>query len=69
MRPENLIIADLAGVSHADSIGSDIYRVDEVLARTFNMLFVNAARASFTLVVISATTPAFITLIIPLAFI
>ncbi len=45
---------------------SDIYRVDEVLARTFNMLFVNAARAGFTLVVISASTPVFIALIIPL---
>src|ERR1700712_4770695 len=33
------------------------------------MLFVNAARASFTLVVISSSTPAFIALIIPLAFI
>lgn len=46
---------------------SDIYRVDEVLARTFNMLFVNAARALFTLAVISTTTPAFIALIIPLS--
>ncbi|KAI9805220.1 MAG: hypothetical protein M1825_001056 [Sarcosagium campestre] len=46
---------------------SDIYRVDEVLARTFNMLFVNAARALFTLVVISFGTPAFIALIVPLA--
>lgn len=62
---------------------SDIYRVDEVctnsngrlgctdivqvLARTFNGLFVNTARAGFTLVVISVTTPAFIALIIPLA--
>jgi ABC-type multidrug transport system fused ATPase/permease subunit len=45
---------------------SDIYRVDEVLARTFNMLFVNTARAAFTLVVISASTPIFIALIIPL---
>jgi len=44
----------------------DIYRVDEVLARTFNMLFVNAARAAFTLVVISAATPIFIALILPL---
>lgn len=48
---------------------SDIYRVDEVLARTFNMLFVNAARAGFTLVVISWTTPAFVFLIIPLGFV
>ncbi|KAK7428905.1 ATP-binding cassette glutathione S-conjugate transporter ycf1 [Neonectria magnoliae] len=46
---------------------SDIYRVDEVLARTFNMLFVNVARSGFTLVVISVTTPAFIALIIPLS--
>lgn len=45
---------------------SDIYRVDEVLARSFNMLFVNVARSGFTLVVISVSTPAFITLIIPL---
>ncbi|KAL2016276.1 hypothetical protein VTK56DRAFT_3904 [Thermocarpiscus australiensis] len=46
---------------------SDIYRVDEVLARTFNMLFVNLARSGFTLVVISVSTPAFIALIIPLS--
>ncbi|KAL2358738.1 multidrug resistance-associated protein 1 [Cryomyces antarcticus] len=45
---------------------SDIYKVDEVLARTFNMLFVNTARAAFTLVVISTSTPAFIALILPL---
>ncbi|KAG9514802.1 ATP-binding cassette glutathione S-conjugate transporter, partial [Aureobasidium melanogenum] len=45
---------------------SDIYRIDEVLARTFNMLFVNSARALFTLVVISMSTPAFIALIVPL---
>ncbi|KAL5432135.1 hypothetical protein PMIN07_008599 [Paraphaeosphaeria minitans] len=45
---------------------SDVYRVDEVLARTFNMLFVNTARAGFTLVIVSVTTPAFIALILPL---
>jgi len=45
---------------------SDIYRVDEVLARTFNMLFVNSARALFTLVLIAASTPVFIALIFPL---
>ncbi|KAF1947031.1 multidrug resistance-associated protein 1 [Clathrospora elynae] len=45
---------------------SDIYRVDEVLARTFNMLFVNSARAGFTLVVISWSTPVFVSLILPL---
>ncbi|KAH7326381.1 P-loop containing nucleoside triphosphate hydrolase protein [Stachybotrys elegans] len=46
---------------------SDIYRVDEVLARVFNMLFVNLAKSGFTLVVISVTTPAFVSLIIPLS--
>ncbi|KJR80768.1 uncharacterized protein SPSK_04818 [Sporothrix schenckii 1099-18] len=45
---------------------SDIYRVDEVLARTFNMLFVNLSRSGFTLAVISVTTPAFVALIVPL---
>jgi ATP-binding cassette subfamily C (CFTR/MRP) protein 1 len=45
---------------------SDIYRVDEVLARTFNMLFTNLARSGFILVVISLTVPPFIALIIPL---
>lgn len=53
-------------MNQADIPSSDIYRVDEVLARTFNMLFVNAARAGFTLVVISAAAPAFVALIIPL---
>lgn len=37
------------------------------MARTFNQLFVNAAKSSFTLVIISVTTPAFVALIIPLA--
>ncbi|KAI1769054.1 P-loop containing nucleoside triphosphate hydrolase protein [Hypoxylon sp. FL1150] len=46
---------------------SDVYRLDEVLARTFNMLFVNLARSGFTLVVISISTPVFVALIIPLA--
>lgn len=45
---------------------SDVYRLDEVLARTFNMLFVNLARSIFTLVVISVGTPAFIAFIVPL---
>ncbi|KAI4254372.1 MAG: hypothetical protein LQ352_003132 [Teloschistes flavicans] len=45
---------------------SDIYRVDEVLARTFNMLFVNTARAIYTLVLIAASTPVFVALIFPL---
>lgn len=45
---------------------SDIYRVDEVLARTFNMLFVNAARAFYTLILVVVSTPIFVVLIIPL---
>ena len=46
---------------------SDIYRVDEVLSRTFNMLFVNSARAFYTLILIAASTPVFVALIVPLA--
>lgn len=37
------------------------------MARTFNMLFVNAARSGFTLGVISVSTPPFIALIVPLS--
>ncbi|KAJ5323809.1 Metal resistance protein YCF1 [Penicillium atrosanguineum] len=48
---------------------SDIYRVDEVLARTFNMLFANSARAVFTMAVIASSTPAFIFFIPLLAYI
>lgn len=48
---------------------ADIYRLDEVLSRVFNMLFVNSARAIFTLIVISASAPAFVTVIIPLAIV
>jgi ATP-binding cassette subfamily C (CFTR/MRP) protein 1 len=48
---------------------SDIYRVDEVLARTFNMLFANSARAIFTMVVIATSTPAFLIFVIPLSYV
>ncbi|KAL4890362.1 P-loop containing nucleoside triphosphate hydrolase protein [Aspergillus ambiguus] len=48
---------------------SDVYRIDEVLARTFNMLFGNSAKAIFTMIVISSSTPAFIILIIPLGYV
>lgn len=47
-------------------MNSDIYRVDEVLARTFNMLFNNLARSGFILGVISVSTPPFVALIFPL---
>ena len=45
---------------------SDIYRVDEVLARVFNMLFANVARSCFTLGIISVSAPPFMALIVPL---
>src|SRR6202044_491464 len=48
---------------------SDLYRIDEILARTFNGLFTNAGRAAFTLVVICSSTPAFVVLILPLGFV
>lgn len=48
---------------------SDVYRVDEVLARTFNMLFANSARAVFTMLVIATSTPAFLLLVIPLSYV
>ncbi|KAG2416141.1 hypothetical protein HFD88_007333 [Aspergillus terreus] len=48
---------------------SDIYRIDEVLARTFNMLFGNSAKAIFTMIVISSSTPAFALFIIPLGYV
>lgn len=48
---------------------SDIYRVDEVIARTFNGLFVNASRAAFTIGVIAVGTPVFLALVLPLGVI
>jgi ABC-type multidrug transport system fused ATPase/permease subunit len=48
---------------------SDVYRVDEVLARTFNMLFANAARAVFTMTVICTSTPAFLIFVLPLGWV
>ncbi|KAL4784625.1 P-loop containing nucleoside triphosphate hydrolase protein [Aspergillus varians] len=48
---------------------SDIYRIDEVLARTFNMLFGNSAKALFTLFVITSATPPFLIFVIPLGWI
>ncbi|KAI0532895.1 metal resistance protein YCF1 [Xylaria digitata] len=48
---------------------SDIYRLDEILARTFNMLFVNFARSAFTLILISVGTPAFVSFIIPVGLV
>jgi ATP-binding cassette, subfamily C (CFTR/MRP), member 1 len=46
-----------------------MYRVDEGLPRQFNQLFVNITRILFILAIISAGTPIFAVLIIPLALI
>ncbi|KAI5290085.1 hypothetical protein KEM54_002475 [Ascosphaera aggregata] len=48
---------------------SDIYRIDELLSRTFNMLFMNTGRAIFTMLVIVISTPLFVVVIVPLSFI
>ena len=48
---------------------SDIYRVDEVIARTFNMLFVNTGRAAFILGVIAFSTPIFMVMVVPLGIV
>ncbi|RLM00925.1 hypothetical protein CFD26_108711 [Aspergillus turcosus] len=48
---------------------SDVYRIDEVLARTFNMLFNNSAKAIFTMIVIATATPAFILVAFPLGYV
>ena len=56
-------------MTQAHTTPSDIYRVDELLGRTFNMLFVNLAKSGFTLVIISVSTPAFVALIIPLSIV
>ncbi|MCJ1306993.1 hypothetical protein MMC25_000637 [Agyrium rufum] len=45
---------------------SDMWRVDEVLARTFAMLFSNSAKAIWTISLITASTPIFAVLILPL---
>jgi ATP-binding cassette subfamily C (CFTR/MRP) protein 1 len=47
---------------------SDIYRIDEVICRCFNMLFQNGAKSLATIVIISAITPLFIAVAVPLAF-
>jgi ATP-binding cassette subfamily C (CFTR/MRP) protein 1 len=46
---------------------NDVYKIDEVIPRTFSMFFRNSCQVVFVMVVISTTTPAFIALIIPFA--
>ncbi|THC93377.1 hypothetical protein EYZ11_007134 [Aspergillus tanneri] len=48
---------------------SDIYRLDEVLARAFNTLFNNLSRLLFTTIVISISTPAFLLFVVPLSWV
>ncbi|AAS54536.2 AGR047Wp [Eremothecium gossypii ATCC 10895] len=46
---------------------NDIYKVDELLARTFSQFFANTTRVSFTIIVICVTTWQFTFFVIPLA--
>lgn len=46
---------------------NDIYKIDEVLPRTFSMFFRNCIQVMFVMVVISISTPAFVFLIFPFA--
>ena len=48
---------------------NDIYKIDEVLPRTFSMFFRNTIQVMFVMVVISTSTPAFVVLILPFALI
>lgn len=45
---------------------NDIYKVDELLGRTFAQFFVNVTKVSFTIIVICVTTWQFIFLILPM---
>lgn len=45
---------------------NDVYKIDEVLPRTFSMFFRNAVQVCFVLGVICASTPIFTVLILPL---
>lgn len=60
--------SEIIGAKVADPffVYSDIYKVDEVIARTFNMLFNNVVKSGATLALISWTTPAFTAFIIPI---
>lgn len=56
----------MGAIANQSSYYSDIYKVDEVIARTFNMLFNNVVKSGATLALISYSTPAFMALIIPI---
>lgn len=45
---------------------SQIYKIDEVLSRSFSMLFRNSAMSIATIAIISVSTPPFVALVIPL---
>lgn len=47
---------------------NDIYKVDELLGRTFSQFFANTVKVSFTIIVICFSTWQFIFLIVPLGF-
>ena len=48
---------------------SDIYRIDEVISRSFSFLFSNLLRAFSAILLISATTPTFTAMIVPLSIV
>lgn len=45
---------------------NDVYRIDQVLARTFSQFFINTTKVFYTMVVISFATPLFVLFIVPL---
>ena len=47
---------------------NDIYRIDEVICRCFNMLFQNSAKSLATIIIICVITPPFIAVAVLLAF-
>ncbi|CAN6675143.1 metal resistance protein Ycf1p [Trichomonascus vanleenenianus] len=47
---------------------NDMYRVDQILARTFSQFFQNTVKVSFTMIVICFSTPVFLLFILPLTF-
>lgn len=48
---------------------NDMYRIDESLARNFNMMFNNFGKLVLTVIVISASTPMFLVAIVPVMYI
>ncbi|ANB15991.1 ATP-binding cassette glutathione S-conjugate transporter YCF1 [Sugiyamaella lignohabitans] len=45
---------------------NDVYRVDQILARTFSQFFANSVKVLYTLLVITFSTPQFLLFVVPL---